>query len=140
MEEVVSQSVAWRETPMRLLSGFALFGLLLAGIGVYSVLAYYVSQRNRELGIRVALGASKRTLISLVLRQSAVPLALGIGLGVAGAIASGAARRSALRGPARRSARAHVDRVAADGCALLSSWLPARRAAMVDPVVALREE
>ena len=86
MEDVVSQSVAWRETPMRLLTGFAFVGLLLAGIGVYGVLAYYVSQRTRELGVRLALGASKPVLIGLVLRQSAIPLAVGIVLGVAGSL------------------------------------------------------
>ena len=141
MEEVVTRSVAWRQTPMRLLTGFALFGLLLTGIGVYGVLAYYVSQRTRELGMRAALGASKRTLIRLVLRQSAVPLTLGIALGIAGCIASGALLAELLY-EVQPGDPAVLTSIAGllTGVALLASWLPARRAAMVDPMVALREE
>ena len=141
MEEVVNRSVAWRQIPMRLLTGFALFGLLLAGVGVYGVLAYYVSQRTRELGMRAALGASKRTLIRLVLRQSAVPLTVGIGLGIAGCIASGALLAELLY-EVQPGDPVVLTSIAGllTGVALLASWLPARRAAMVDPMVALREE
>ena len=78
MEDVIGSSVNWRETPMRLLTGFAAIGLLLASIGVYGVLAYYVSQRTREIGVRAALGATRRQLASMVIRQSLVPLAAGV--------------------------------------------------------------
>jgi putative ABC transport system permease protein len=141
MEEVVSRSVAWRETPMRLLTGFAFVGLLLAGIGVYGVLAYYVSQRTRELGIRVALGASKSSIVRLVLRQSAIPVAIGLALGIAGSLASGRLLNDLLY-EVKPGDPAVI--VAIAGLllfvALLSSWLPARRAATVDPLPALREE
>jgi putative ABC transport system permease protein len=141
MEQVVGQSIAWRATPMRLLTGFALVGLLLAGIGVYGVLAYYVSQRTRELGVRVALGASKRALIGLVLRQSAVPLVLGIALGIAGSIASGRLLAELLYEVKPGDPTVMITIVALlTLVALASSWLPARRAARVDPLVALREE
>ena len=141
MEEVVSRSVAWRETPMRLLTGFAVVGLVLAGIGVYGVLAYYVSQRTRELSIRVALGASKSSLVGLVFRQSLVPVACGLALGIAGSLASGRLLTDLLYevkpgDPVVMTAIAGL--LAA--VALLSSWLPARRAATVDPLPALREE
>lgn len=141
MEEVVSRSVAWRETPMRLLTGFALVGLLLVGIGVYGVLAYYVSQRTRELGVRVALGASKRTLVGLVLRQSMVPVVAGLALGIAGSLASGRLLTNLLYEvtPGDPIVLGTITALLTI-VALVSSWLPARRAAMADPLVALREE
>ena len=113
METVVGSSVDWRETPMRLLTGFAVIGLLLASIGVYGVLAYYVSQRTREIGVRAALGATRAQLAAMVIRQSLLPIVAGAVLGVAGSLRdrtiaagfslSGAAGRSASdRGDRRR--------------------------------------
>ena len=134
-------SVSWRETPLRLLSGFAVIGLALAALGVYGVLAYYVAQRKRELGIRIALGATRAALVALVLRQSLLPIVLGLVLGVAGAIGAGRLLTSFLY-----DVRPTDPRVIASVAALLvavsivASWLPARRAAMVDPLTALREE
>jgi putative ABC transport system permease protein len=141
METVIAQSVAWRETPMRLLTGFALVGLLLAGIGVYSVLAYYVSQRTRELGVRVALGASKRDVVGLVFRQTAVPLAAGIALGIAGSIGAGRLLAELLYEvkPGDPVVLVTITTILIVA-AIVASWIPARRAAMVDPLVALREE
>jgi putative ABC transport system permease protein len=141
MEDVISGSVAWRETPMRLLTGFALVGLLLAGLGVYGVLAYYVSQRTRELGVRVALGATKRELVGLVLKQSAIPLVLGVVLGLVGSVASGRFLTELLYEvrPGDPLVLATITSLLIV-VALLSSVIPARRAAMVDPLTALREE
>jgi ABC-type antimicrobial peptide transport system permease subunit len=141
MEQVIGQSVAWRETPMRLLTGFALVALFLAGVGVYGVMAYYVSQRTRELGVRVALGASAGRLIALVLRQTALPLVAGVVLGIAGAFASGRLLTELLYDvkPGDPVVLAGVVAVLA-AVSLLSSLLPARRAATIDPLVALREE
>jgi putative ABC transport system permease protein len=141
MDEIIDRSVAWRETPMRLLTGFAAVGLVLAALGVYGVLAYYVSQRTREFGVRVALGASKATLVTLVLKQSALPIAAGIVLGVFGSIASGQMLAGLLYDvqPGDPIVMTLIVALLA-AVAVVAGWLPARRAASVDPLIALREE
>jgi len=141
MEAVVSSSVNWRETPMRLLTGFAVIGLLLASIGVYGVLAYYVSQRTREIGVRAALGATRRQLAGLVVRQSMLPIVAGVVLGVAGSFASGRLLQELLYQVQPGDPQVVITIVALLlGVGLLASWLPARRAASIDPMVALRDE
>jgi len=141
MEEVVGSSLNWRETPMRLLTGFAAIGLLLASIGVYGVLAYYVSQRTREIGVRAALGATRRELASMVVRQSMLPIAAGVILGVAGSLASGRLLQQFLFEvkPGDPQVIATIVTLLVS-VGLLASWLPARRAAAIDPLVALRDE
>ncbi len=141
MERVVGSSVHWRTTPMRLLTGFALIGLLLASIGVYGVLAYYVSQRTREIGVRAALGASRQQLAGLVIRQSMLPIVAGVVLGVAGSLASGRLLQELLYQVQPGDPQVIVTIVALLlGVGVLASWLPARRAASIDPMVALRDE
>jgi putative ABC transport system permease protein len=83
MEQWIGASVDWRETPMKLLTGFAIIGLLLASLGVYGVLGYYVSQRTREIGVRAALGATRGQLATMVIRQSLLPIVAGVIVGVA---------------------------------------------------------
>ena len=141
MEQVVGLSMSWRQTPMRLLSAFAIIGLLLASTGVYGVLAYYVSQRTREIGVRAALGASRRQLSALVVRQSMLPIAAGVVAGIAGSFASGRLLQELLyqvQPGDPQVIAVIVTLLVAVG--LLASWLPARRAASIDPVVALRDE
>jgi putative ABC transport system permease protein len=141
MDTVIEASVDWRETPMKLLTGFAVIGLALASIGVYGVLAYYVSQRTRELGLRAALGATRREIAALVVRQSLLPIAAGVTLGVAASLASGRWLEELLYQV--RPGDPQVIAIIATmlvGVALLASWLPARRAASINPVVALRED
>jgi predicted permease len=141
MDAVVSASVAWRETPMKLLSGFAVVGLLLASIGVYGVLAYYVSQRTREIGVRAALGASKRQLASLVVRQSLLPMIAGAIVGVTGSLATGRLLQDFLYEVEPGDPQVIVSIVTLlVVVGLLASYLPARRAAAIDPMVALRDE
>ena len=141
MEAIVSSSVNWRATPMRLLTGFAIIGLLLASIGVYGVLAYYVSQRTREIGVRAALGATRRQLAGLVVRQSMLPIAAGVILGVVGSLAAGRLLQELLYQvrPGDPQVLAVIVSLLL-GVGLLASWLPARQAASIDPMVALRDE
>ena len=141
MESIVEWSVGWRQTPMRLLTGFALIGLLLASIGVYGVLAYYVSQRTREIGVRAALGATRTQLAALVIRQSLLPIGAGVIAGIAGSFASGRLLEDFLFQvtPGDPQVIAIIVLLLMT-VGLLASWLPARRAASIDPMIALRDE
>ena len=141
MEQVIESSVDWRETPMKLLTAFAIIGLLLASLGVYGVLAYYVSQRTREIGVRAALGASRSQLAAMVIRQSLPPIVAGVVAGVGGSLASGRLLKEFLyqvRPADPQVIGTIVILLIAVG--LIASWLPARRAASIDPLVALRDE
>ena len=141
MAWIVGSSTNWRQTPMRLLTGFAAIGLLLASIGVYGVLAYYVSQRTREIGVRAALGATRRQLAAMVVRQSMLPIGAGVVLGVAGSLGSGRLLQQFLFEVSPGDPQVIATIVALlVGVGILASWLPARRAAAIDPLVALRDE
>ena len=141
MESIVGSSTNWRQTPMRLLTGFAIIGLLLASVGVYGVLAYYVSQRTREIGVRAALGASRRQLGGMVIRQSLLPIVAGVVAGVGGSLASGRLLQQFLFEVKPGDPQVIGTIVALlTAVGLLASWLPARRAAAIDPLVALRDE
>jgi len=141
MTTVVDGSMTWLTSFLRLLGVFAVIGLALAGIGVYSVLGYYVSQRSRELGVRVALGAPRRSIISLVLRQSLWPVVAGIVTGLIGSYWSNRLISGSLFGvtptdPGVMTAIAVVLLV----IGLAASVAPASRAARVDPIRALRDD
>jgi putative ABC transport system permease protein len=138
---VVDGSMTWLTSFLRLLGVFAVIGLALAGIGVYSVLGYYVSQRSRELGVRVALGAPRRSIVSLVLRQSLWPVVAGIVTGLIGSYWSNRLISGSLFGvtptdPGVMTVIAVVLLV----IGLAASVPPAARAARVDPILALRED
>lgn len=120
---------------------FALAGLFAAVVGIYGVNAYTVSRRTREIGIRLAVGASPRDVTRLVLRDAAVVVTTGAAAGLALAIALGSLVRSWLFGVAVLDPVAWV--VAAlvlGGAATAASYLPARRAMAIDPIAALRQE
>jgi putative ABC transport system permease protein len=141
MEENISNSLAARRLTMALLGAFAGLALVLASVGLYGVMALSVTQRTRELGIRLALGAPRRNVFRLVLGQGAMLVSLGIGLGLLGALAASRALSSVLYGVGALDLSALAIAIFSLAfVALLACWLPARRATLVDPIQALRAE
>ena len=114
---------------------------LLAGLGLFGVIAYWVSQRTRELGIRAALGADGGELRILVLRAGARLALVGMAAGLAAAFAAVRFLRSLLYGMSERDPEVYACAIAVAAITVvLACWLPAARAARIDPAVALREE
>jgi ABC-type antimicrobial peptide transport system permease subunit len=110
-------------------------------IGIYGVLAYLVSQRTREIGVRIALGAQRSNVLGLVLRRGAAMVAIGVTAGVLGALGLTRYLAGMLYGITPLDATTYVVVAAAFvGVALLASWVPARRATHVDPNTVLRYE
>jgi putative ABC transport system permease protein len=139
--EIVNQAVSPKRLIVTLLGLFSLLALILASVGIYGVISYAVSQRTPELGIRLALGASTRGILWLVIKQGMKPVALGLLIGLAAAMTLTRVAQSLLFGisatdPLTFAANALLFL----GVGLLACWLPARRAAKVDPMVALRYE
>ena len=124
-----------------LLGIFAGIALVLTAIGIYGVVAYTVRQRTSEIGIRVALGADRHRVLGMVLRQGMTPVVIGLGGGLAAAVALTRMMTSLLFGvsPTDPVTIAAVMGVIAT-VAFVATWMPARRAAGVDPVVALKAE
>jgi ABC-type antimicrobial peptide transport system permease subunit len=141
MDQIVADSYGSQRMAAHLLEFFGGMALLLCVAGLYGLLAYVVSQRTRELGVRIALGAQRSALMWMVLRQAAVMLLAGVLAGTGLAWASARLIRGFLYG-----VKAHDAWTLAAAaillllCGLLSAWLPARRAAAVDPLEALRAE
>jgi predicted permease len=141
MDHLASATLARQRFLLLLFSVFASLALLLACIGIYGVLAYLTSQRVPEIGVRIALGATARDVMGLVMRQSFGMIFLGIGVGIAGAWAAGRVLMRLVEGmqstePLSFAIMIPVLVVAA----LFASFVPARRASRVDPVKALRQE
>ena len=141
MEEVLNESLGYRRFPMLLLGLFSGVAFALAAIGVYGVVNHVASQRQREIGIRMALGARRAAVVRLVLTRSLVPIGVGIAAGVLGALGS-ARFLEALLFRVRPSDPAVLATIALvlGSAAILASWIPARRAAGVDPLIVLRQE
>lgn len=141
MDQRVDESLARRRFSMLLLTLFACIALALASIGIYGVMAYLVSQGTREIGIRMALGATPRHVLGLVVSQGMAMALSGVGLGLLGALALSRLMRNLLFGV---GAADPVTFIAISGMltlvALLATYVPAQRAARVDPVVSLRYE
>jgi predicted permease len=141
MEQAVSESVSQPRFYMFLLTAFAALALLLAALGIYGVISYSVSQRTRELGIRIALGATQDRVVRLVLGQGVMLTIIGVSVGLLGAYWLMHLLAALLYGVGATDMATFAGvAVVLLGVASLASYLPARRAARVDPVIAMRAE
>jgi ABC-type antimicrobial peptide transport system permease subunit len=141
LDERIALSLQGRRAPMLLLVLFAGVALALSAVGIYGVLAYSVEQRTGELGVRLAIGAQRGTLVRMVLGQGGVIAAIGLGLGLVGALALGGFLNAHLFGVSRFDPVTLIAvMLVLAAVALVACWLPARRASRVDPIVALRHE
>jgi putative ABC transport system permease protein len=141
MEDVLAGYLAQRRLTTWLIGIFSAIALLLALVGIYGVIAYSVRMRRREIGIRIALGAGRRHVVGLVLKEGMLLAALGVGLGLAGAFLVAPLIESLLYGVSATDPMIFLGiSLLLVATALIASLIPARRAASVDPMEALREE
>jgi putative ABC transport system permease protein len=141
MQNVLGRSVAEPRFNSALVSSFAGAALLLAAIGIYGVLSYTVTQRTGEMGVRMALGASRGSVVRLVVAQGLGVALTGVAIGTMGAIALAGALASLLYGLSGRDPVIFGgSAVVLTAVAALAAYVPARRASRIDPVVALRYE
>jgi putative ABC transport system permease protein len=141
MTTFLSTQLAQPRFNMLLLAVFAGVAMILAAIGIYGVIAYSITQRTREIGIRMALGAQRSDMLSMVLRQGLVLVAAGIAIGFIASLGATRLLRTLLYGVAANDSSIYAVVVLLLGAAaFLASYIPARRAMRVDPMVALRYE
>jgi putative ABC transport system permease protein len=141
MQTLVTASQAQRRFAMIIIEAFALVALLLAATGLYGVLAGSVTERTREIGVRVALGATPAVILGLVVREGLGLTLVGIAGGMLGAVAASRALISLLFGISWLDPTTYVEASAVlVGISIIACWLPAWRAAQVDPAITLRAE
>jgi putative ABC transport system permease protein len=141
MEQLLAKSIAQTRFSTFLLGVFALFALILSAIGIYGVVSYAVSQRTREIGIRMALGAARSNIFRLIVGEAMALFVLSLGLGLVAALGATRLLKSLLYGvgtndPITFASIAFLTATVA----FIAAWLPARRAARLDPIIALRGE
>jgi predicted permease len=141
LEQYMDRLIAQRRFNMAVLALFGVLGLVIAGVGIYGVMAYVVAQRTNEIGIRMALGATRADVVSLVLRRAGWLLLGGLAIGTLGAWYLSASVKTFLFQVQPNDVTIFAAAIGIlAGAGLLASALPARRAATVDPLVALRSE
>ncbi len=141
MDAVIARSMTEAQFSTLLFSAFALLALVLGAVGVYGVLAYVVSQRTHEIGVRMALGANARDVVRATMRSGMAAVMIGLAIGLLGAFATMRLLRSLLFGVTATDPTVYLGVVAVlVGVAALATWIPAGRAARVNPLTALRIE
>jgi ABC-type antimicrobial peptide transport system permease subunit len=141
LEGRIASSLGPRRLALLALGAFALLSVLLAALGVYGVMRHTTTQRTREIGIRLAVGAEPADVVRLVIRQGMAATAAGLALGIVAALALTRFMTAILFGVSPHDPAVFAGAaLLLAGIGFLASWLPARRAAAVDPVRALRSE
>jgi ABC-type antimicrobial peptide transport system permease subunit len=141
MDQAVAASIGTQRLSATLIGGFSIVALFLAALGLYAVLAYSVTQRTREIGIRMALGSPRARIFCLIVRQGMIMIALGILAGIALELACSPLIQHFVYGVAPHDPKTIIGvSFLLLGVAILACWVPARRAIRVDPIVALRQE
>jgi predicted permease len=141
LDDVKEESLGEDRYTMVLFASFAVVALLLAAVGIYGLMAFAVAQRTNEIGLRLALGASRPHVIWLILKEASLLAAIGLAIGLLGAVMVGRTMRTTLYGVGAIDFSVIISvGVILFGTALIASYLPARRAARIDPMRALRTE
>jgi ABC-type antimicrobial peptide transport system permease subunit len=141
MRQVLHERMIGLQYLSAIMTVFGTLALVLAAVGLYAVIAYLVAQRRHEIGLRIALGATRRNIMRLTVGQALRLTLIGGGIGLALSIALSRVMESALLGIASGDVRVLAAFAAVlMGAALLAGYLPARRAASIDPMIALRAE
>ena len=141
LPQLIGATLAQPRFNMMLLGCFAGAAMILAAIGIYGVIAYTVAQRTKEIGIRMALGAQKVDMLTMVMRQSFAVIGIGLLAGIFGALAVTRLMSSLLYGVSVNDFSIYaIVTILLSGAALVATYFPARRAMSVDPIVALRYE
>jgi predicted permease len=139
VNEQMGRRLVTQQLVAQLAAFFGVLALIMAAVGLYGVMSYSISRRTSEIGLRMALGASQRDVLAMVLRETMLLVAVGIAIGLAASFAAGSLIQSALEGVGATDPLAITSAVAILlGTAAFAGWAPARRAARIDPMHALR--